>query len=98
MVWTEYTSLRKWGMRYGPSTRVAASWATMRVFSVYAPVSRWISACRATSTPSLVTPVLSFTLAPCRRTVTMASGTDRHTRTGRPALRESSATRGSNLV
>ena len=48
--------------------------------------------------PSCLTPVFSRIFALCRRTVSMASGTDRHTRTGRPTLREAATTSGSILA
>ena len=48
--------------------------------------------------PSCLTPVFSRILALWRRTVSMASGTDRHSRTGRPILREAATTRGSILA
>ena len=78
--------------------RVAARAATWGPLSMYAPVSRWISASRAMIAPSCVTPVFRRMAALCRRTVTMASGADRHTRTGRPTLREAATARGSILA
>ena len=53
---------------------------------------------RATSVPSIITPVLTVARAACLRTVRNASSTVRASRTGRPASRLSAVVSGSIFV